>query len=117
MMNIVNVISKLQSSEKRDMLKLNGIYEEIASKENCSAVFGYNNDCFCILDAKTIVIGNAEMAVRIPVCSFKSIFDICKEMQQTIASVGFSFNGLRFYPETVKSAANRKQSWLNGFAF
>ena len=116
-MNATYFISKFQSAEKKNMIKLIEAYEDIANKENCDTIFGFNNDCFCVVGKREIEIGNSRKSVRMHIENFMSIFDICKEMRQDIMSIGFTFNNLKMFPETTESAEQKKKHWLEDFAF
>ena len=120
MMNpVIYSMAKFQSNEKKEMVKLIDMCYSVVAKEKCNAIFAWNNDCFCIYDknTETIEIGNSKKSLHVHTEHFKSIFDVCKEMQQDIKSIGFTFNNLKLYPETTESASKKKDAWLADFAF
>ena len=103
------------SVEKKTLIRAFSLFEAISEREDCEAIFGFDNDHYMVVTEESVMVGDNKMSLTIPVEEVKSIFNIHKQIRKDIKKIGFdlkTFKNLKIYAESKKSALFKRHSWI-----
>lgn len=119
MMSINETLVVINSSvEKKTLIKLVTVFEKFNKELDCPVIFGWDNKNYFIVTSREIMIGNAEMTISLHSKEVQSLFDLDETVKSDIKKFVFNnIDAMHVSPESINSAALKRNTWLEGHAF
>lgn len=94
------------------------VFEKFNKDFDCPAIFGCDNKNYFIVTRREIMIGNAEMTISPHSKKIQSLFDLDETVKSDIKKFVFNnIDAMHVSPESINSAALKRNTWLEGHAF
>lgn len=119
MISIDEAVVAINSSvEKKTLIKLVTVFEKFNKDFGCHVIFGWDSKNYFIVTRKEIMVGNTEMTISLHSKEVQSLFDLDEAVKSDIKKFVFNnIDAMHISPESIDSAALKRDAWLEDHAF